>query len=99
MSPEQASGRTNELGPETDVYSLGATLYHAVCGRPPFAGDSVAEILSGVLYATIPDPGQLAPYLSRGFALVLRKCLTRERASRRVGPWVSHTARVGAPRC
>lgn len=81
ISPEQARDpRTADV--QSDLWSLGATLYHAVCGRPPFAGDSVAEILSGVLYAKIPDPAQLAPYLSRGFALVLRKCLTRERSRR-----------------
>ena len=34
----------------------GATLYHAMCGRPPFSGNSVAEILSSVLYQRIPDP-------------------------------------------
>ena len=38
----------------SDIWSLGATLYHAVCGRPPFAGESVAEILSAVLYAPSP---------------------------------------------
>jgi serine/threonine-protein kinase len=81
ISPEQARDpRSADV--QSDLWSLGATLYHAVCGRPPFAGDSVAEILSGVLYAKIPDPAQLAPYLSRGFALVLRKCLTRERSRR-----------------
>jgi hypothetical protein len=46
----------------------------------------VAEILSAVLYARIADPLQHAPYLSRGFALVLRKCLTRDRANRYATP-------------
>src|SRR5262249_53043413 len=47
---------------------------------------SVAEILSAVLYARIADPLQHAPFLSRGLALVLRKCLTRDRANRYATP-------------
>jgi serine/threonine-protein kinase len=85
ISPEQARDpRSADV--QSDLWSFGATLYHAVCGRPPFEGESVAEILSSVLYARIADPLQHAPYLSRGFALVLRKCLTRDRANRYATP-------------
>jgi serine/threonine-protein kinase len=76
LSPEQARNPA-AVDIRSDIWSLGATFYHAVCGRPPFEGTSVAEILSGVLYARVRDPSELSPDLSRGFALVLRKCLSR----------------------
>ncbi len=76
ISPEQARD-PGSADIRSDIWSLGATFYHALCGRPPFEGSSVAEILSGVLYARIVDPQELAPNLSRGSALVLRKCLSR----------------------
>jgi serine/threonine-protein kinase len=81
ISPEQAVD-PRKADVKSDIWSFGATLYHAVCGRPPFAGDSAAEVLSGVLYTPIPDPEELEPALSSRLALVLRKCLTRD-ASRR----------------
>ena len=43
MSPEQAQGRGDRLGPHTDVYSLGATLYHLLVGRPPRVDAKTAE--------------------------------------------------------
>ena len=85
ISPEQARDPSN-ADAQSDLWSLGATMYHAVCGRPPFSGDSVAEILSAVLYERVPDPSERAPALSAGFVLVLRKCLTRDRANRYATP-------------
>jgi len=77
ISPEQAvDARRADV--RSDIWSFGATLFHVVCGRPPFQGNSTAEILSAVLYAAIPEPRELTPELSKGLALVLRKCLTRE---------------------
>src|SRR5688572_16221200 len=85
LSPEQARN-PQAVDVRSDIWSLGATMFHAMCGRPPFNGESVAEILSGVLYAHIPDPRQLEPQLSPGMALVLRKCLTRSTDRRYATP-------------
>jgi hypothetical protein len=59
MSPEQAEGRLDRLGPTSDVYSLGATLYCLLTGHPPFQGDEVAEVLSRVRDGSFPRPREL----------------------------------------
>lgn len=45
MPPEQASGKTAEVGPRADVYSLGAVLYCVITGRPPFQAASTMDVL------------------------------------------------------
>ena len=60
MSPEQANGEVRAVGPRTDVYSLGATLYYVLCGRPPFIGDSVIEVIGQVLLDEPERPSQVA---------------------------------------
>ncbi len=76
ISPEQARDPAN-ADARSDIWSLGATIFHALTGQPPFEGESVAEILSSVLYRPVVDPRSLAPELSKGMGLVLRKCLSR----------------------
>jgi hypothetical protein len=77
ISPEQTRD-PSAVDIRTDIWSFGATLFHAVCGAPPFSGANVAEVLSGVLYGRVPDPLELEPDLTRGLALVIRKCLSRD---------------------
>jgi serine/threonine-protein kinase len=85
ISPEQAVD-PRRADVKSDIWSFGATLYHAACGRPPFSGESAAEVLSAVLYSRIRDPLELEPTLSSRLALVLRKCLTRDPARRYQSP-------------
>ena len=49
MSPEQAAGRQDMIGPAGDVFSLGAMLYETITGRVPFHGSNLAETLSNIL--------------------------------------------------
>jgi len=77
ISPEQARD-PSLTDVRSDLWSLGATLFHVVTGQPPFSGQSAAEILSSVLYEPIPDPAEVRPDLSSGLSLVLRKCLSRQ---------------------
>jgi serine/threonine-protein kinase len=56
MPPEQAAGKLDLMGPASDVYSLGATLYHLLIGKAPFEGREVGEILQRVQAGDFPPP-------------------------------------------
>ena len=61
MAPEQAAGRLDLINQRTDVYGLGAILYEILTGSPPFAGDSVEEVLRKVREEAPAPPWQIWP--------------------------------------
>ncbi len=81
MSPEQARD-SSSADIRSDIYSLGATLFHASCGVPPFRGTNLSEVLTQVLQSPPPSPRSVFPGISKGLDLVLRKCLLKDPARR-----------------
>jgi serine/threonine-protein kinase len=75
MSPEQACGDLDRLGPRSDVYGLGATLYCLLTGRPPFEGDDVGEMLRKVQGGEFARPWQLDPSLDKALEAVCLKAM------------------------
>jgi WD40 repeat protein len=82
MAPEQAAGRTAEVGPQTDVYALGAILYDCLTGRPPFKGASIRETLDQVCTAEPLAPSRLQPKCPRDLETICLTCLHKDAARR-----------------
>ena len=82
MSPEQAAARTDDVGPRSDLYSLGALLYCLITGRPPFQSATVVETLRQVLEQEPVSPRQLNSSVSRDLETICLKCLQKEPVKR-----------------
>jgi hypothetical protein len=78
MAPEQALGRSHDIGPLTDVYALGAILYEALTGRPPFRGDSILETLEDVRTKEPEPPSKVRPGVPRDLETICLKCLAKD---------------------
>jgi serine/threonine protein kinase len=82
LSPEAALGNEAQLTPASDVYSLGATLYHLLTGRPPLLAGSLAETLVRVREETAIAPRLLNPSVPADVDTICLKCLEKEPARR-----------------
>ena len=78
MSPEQARGEARRLDRRSDVYSLGATLYDILSGKPPFEDQTVLNILLKVMSEPPTPLRSLIPELPEAIELVVSKCLNKE---------------------
>jgi len=78
MPPEQAAGKVRDIGPTSDVYSLGAILYQALTGRPPFRADSPVETMRQVAENDPVAPRLLNGAVPRDLETICLKCLEKE---------------------
>lgn len=85
MSPEQARGDLAVLNEQTDIYALGAILYFLLTGRPPFEGNSSAEIRTNVLNEQPRKPRVLDPKIPRPLEAMAVKAMAKNPALRYVG--------------
>ena len=85
MSPEQAAGRLDQLGPASDVYSLGATLYCLLTGQPPLEGD-VGEVLRRAQRGEFPPPRQVNPSVPAALEAVCLKAMAMKPEDRYASP-------------
>ena len=82
MAPEQAAGRGAEVGPASDIYSLGAILYESLTGRPVFREETALDTLLAVMTGEPIPPRELNPRIPRPVQIICMKCLARRPGDR-----------------
>ena len=80
ISPEQARGQS--AGPSSDLYSLGAILYHLLTARPPFAAETLTDTLKQAAEHDPVAPRLLNPSIPRDLETICLKCLEKDPAHR-----------------
>jgi eukaryotic-like serine/threonine-protein kinase len=79
-SPEQLRGESLDV--RSDIYSVGATLYYLLTGKPPFRAENVVQLLATVLEKTAPSPRTLRSEIPEGLARIILRCLAKPTGDR-----------------
>lgn len=82
MPPEQALGKTAQVGAAADIYSLGSVLYHLLSGKPPYTGKSSLDIIKQVAAAGPPKPSVVCRRVPRALEAICLKAMAREPRNR-----------------
>ena len=82
MSPEQAAGRHQEVGPASDVYSLGATLYHLVTGQVSQPEKDFGRVIQAIRQGRFPRPREVNPRVSRALEAICLRAMALRPADR-----------------
>lgn len=76
MSPEQAEGRHDQLGPRSDVYSLGATLYYVLTGGRPFEQEDLGDLLHAVKNGRFESPRERNSSIPKSLSAICMKAMS-----------------------
>ncbi|HEV3005449.1 MAG TPA: serine/threonine-protein kinase, partial [Pirellulales bacterium] len=82
MSPEQADGRQELVGPASDVYSLGATLYSLLTGQPAFANVAFDEMFDRIRYGVFARPREVRAWVPAALEAICVKAMSLASAQR-----------------
>jgi serine/threonine-protein kinase len=77
MAPEQAEGKTRDIGPPTDIYALGIILYEMLIGRPPFRNEAMIQVLDAVRFNAPTSLRQLRPDVPKDLETICLRCLEK----------------------
>jgi len=82
MSPEQISGRGGDVGAQSDIYSLGATLYEWLTLSPPFPGSTREQVISRVITEEAPAPSRINRRIPHDLETICLKAISKEPSKR-----------------
>lgn len=81
MSPEQVDGDLSKVGPASDQYAVGVTLFEGLTGQKPFKGDSVS-LLSAITHDEVPKPSQINANIARPLEQICLKTMSHQAEDR-----------------